>query len=75
MRLARRAAHLRGDLDAIVLKALQKPADLRYGSVSALAADLRRWQHGEAASVRQAPPPRTWLRWWRRDPLQPPAGA
>ncbi len=74
-RLARRAAHLRGDLDAIVLKALQKPADLRYGSVSALAADLRRWQHGEAASVRQAPPPRTWLRWWRRDPVQPPAGA
>ncbi|MBI5719941.1 MAG: serine/threonine protein kinase [Burkholderiales bacterium] len=32
---------LAGDLDAIVLKALAKPVGARYGSVDALAADLR----------------------------------
>jgi eukaryotic-like serine/threonine-protein kinase len=36
------AAALRGDLDAIVLKALQPSPRLRYRSVEALAADIRR---------------------------------
>ena len=31
------------DIDAIVLKALRRRADERYGSVAALAADLRNW--------------------------------
>ena len=35
------AAALRGDLDLIVAKALRKPPDDRYGSVDALADDLR----------------------------------
>ena len=37
-----RRAELRGDLDAIVLKALSRDADRRYGSVESFAADLRR---------------------------------
>ncbi|WP_386071142.1 protein kinase [Tahibacter sp. UC22_41] len=35
------AAALRGDLDLIVAKALRKPPDDRYGSVDALAGDVR----------------------------------
>jgi tetratricopeptide (TPR) repeat protein/predicted Ser/Thr protein kinase len=35
-------AQLRGDLDAIILKALARDAERRYGSVESLAADLRR---------------------------------
>lgn len=38
---------LRGDLDAIVLKTLEKDRDLRYESASALAADLRRYLNHE----------------------------
>jgi eukaryotic-like serine/threonine-protein kinase len=37
---------LRGDLDAIVLKALRKEPAQRYGSVEQLAADLRRHRSG-----------------------------
>ena len=37
-----RARVLRGDLDAIVLKALRKEPELRYGSVEAMADDIRR---------------------------------
>jgi tetratricopeptide (TPR) repeat protein len=37
---------LRGDLDAILLKALRKEARARYGSVELLAADLKRWLDG-----------------------------
>jgi len=38
---------LRGDLDAIVLKALQKPAALRYATAEALRLDLQRHLDGE----------------------------
>jgi serine/threonine-protein kinase len=39
----RRASSLRGDLDAITLKALSDEPGRRYASVDALADDLRRW--------------------------------
>ncbi len=39
-------AMLRGDLDNIVAKALHPDPTQRYGSVSALGDDLRRWSHG-----------------------------
>jgi serine/threonine protein kinase/Tfp pilus assembly protein PilF len=52
-KLARR---LRGDLDAIVLKALAKaPAD-RYGSASALADDLQRYLGGDPVEARPPNP-------------------
>jgi tetratricopeptide (TPR) repeat protein len=43
---------LRGDLDAIVLKALEHDPSRRYPSVDALAADLRRWLDGRAVQAR-----------------------
>jgi serine/threonine protein kinase/tetratricopeptide (TPR) repeat protein/TolB-like protein len=48
------AKRLRGDLDAIVLKALAKtPAD-RYGSVAALADDVQRYLNDEPVRARPA---------------------
>ena len=46
--------HLRGDLDAIVMKALAVDPDDRYAGVDALSDDLRRWFDGRA--VRAQPP-------------------
>lgn len=73
---ARRVAALRSGLDAIVLKTLRKQADQRYPDVAALAADLRRWQHGEPVLIeaRPAAPP-WWWRWRRRLAWPPAAGA
>jgi serine/threonine protein kinase/TolB-like protein/Tfp pilus assembly protein PilF len=48
-KLARR---LRGDLDAIVIKALAKAPEERYRSVVALADDLQRYLSGEAVKAR-----------------------
>jgi len=50
-RLARR---LRGDLDAIVLKALAGAPEDRYGSAAALADDLQRYLSGEPVAARPA---------------------
>ncbi len=47
---------LAGDLDNIVLKALQKSVDQRYASVDALAADLRAYLEGFPVSARPAGP-------------------
>lgn len=44
---------LRGDLDTIVLKALQREPQRRYASVEALAADLRRYLAGRPISARR----------------------
>jgi len=44
--LARLRRQLRGDLDAIVLKALRKEPQRRYASVEQLAEDIRRHQDG-----------------------------
>jgi serine/threonine-protein kinase len=43
---------LRGDLDTIVLKALQKQAARRYPSAEALLEDLRRYQSGRPITAR-----------------------
>jgi serine/threonine protein kinase/TolB-like protein/Tfp pilus assembly protein PilF len=48
-KLARR---LRGDLDAIVMKALAKTPEDRYGSVAALADDLERYLSGQPVQAR-----------------------
>ena len=47
------AQQLRGALDAIVMKALQREPTQRYSSASDLAQELRRWLEGHAV---QAPP-------------------
>jgi eukaryotic-like serine/threonine-protein kinase len=44
---------LRGDLDNIVAKALKKSAQERYGTVSGLADDVRRWLNYEPVSARR----------------------
>ena len=50
------ARRLRGDLDNVVLKAMAKMPDERYGSVGELAADLRRHLEGLPVSARSASP-------------------
>jgi serine/threonine protein kinase len=54
-----RQGPLRGDLDAITLKALAKARDERYASVAEFAADLRRHLADEPVAVAM---PTTWLR-------------
>ncbi|MBK6939446.1 MAG: protein kinase [Planctomycetes bacterium] len=46
------AKTFRGDLDAIVAKALAKEPDVRYASVEAFAADLRAWRLGLPIAAR-----------------------
>jgi serine/threonine protein kinase/TolB-like protein/Tfp pilus assembly protein PilF len=48
------ARQLRGDLDAIVLKAVAAAPEERYGSAAALADDLRRQLRGEPVTARPA---------------------
>jgi hypothetical protein len=52
------AKQIRGDLDSIALKALEKEKTARYGSPSALAADIRRHLNNEA--VLAVPPSATY---------------
>jgi WD40 repeat protein/serine/threonine protein kinase len=49
----------RGELDWIVMKALEKDRNRRYESASAFAADVQRYLHDEPV---QACPPSTWYR-------------
>ncbi len=68
-------AHVPRDLDTIVLKALERDRERRYGSVSALAADLRRHLAGEPIEAR---PPSSWerfARWIARHPVAATAAA
>ncbi len=50
--VARDGASLRGDLDAILLKALAPVPEDRYAGVQSLADDLRRWLDGRAVVAR-----------------------
>ncbi|HNQ24762.1 MAG TPA: serine/threonine-protein kinase [Phycisphaerae bacterium] len=50
---------LRGDLELVVLKALEKDRDRRYQSAAELADDLRRYLRGEPASAKK---PTLWTR-------------
>ncbi len=52
--LSRRRQAVRGDLDAVVLKALRKEPGARYGSVAELAEDLRRVLSGQPVAARGA---------------------
>jgi serine/threonine protein kinase len=66
---------LRGDLDTIVLKALEKDRDRRYASAAALTDDIRRYLSGEPIAAR---PPSAWskaVRWVIRHPVQTNVGA
>lgn len=48
------ARSIKGDLDNIVLKALEKEPGARYASVEALAADIRRYLDGRPVAARAA---------------------
>ena len=53
LELARRRRALRGDLDAVLLKALRKEPEARYASAAALADDLRRVLAGQPVAARR----------------------
>jgi tetratricopeptide (TPR) repeat protein len=57
---------LQGDLDNILLKALEKSAAARYPSVEALAADVRAYLEGRPVSARAATPWYVTLKFLRR---------
>ena len=52
--VARSQRQLRGDLDAIVRRALEKSPARRFGSMDALAADLRAWLERRPVSAQRA---------------------
>jgi tetratricopeptide (TPR) repeat protein/predicted Ser/Thr protein kinase len=62
----RPARHLRGDLETIVLKALEKEPARRYAAVADLAADVRRYLDGEAIVARRSSRPYVLRRKLRR---------
>jgi serine/threonine-protein kinase len=51
---------IRGELDWVVMKALEKDRNRRYETASAFAADVQRYLHDEPV---QAFPPSAWYRW------------
>jgi Tol biopolymer transport system component/serine/threonine protein kinase len=57
---------LRGDLDAIVLTAMQKEPERRYGSADEMAADVRRHLAGQPVTARSASPVYLVRRWVQR---------
>jgi WD40 repeat protein/serine/threonine protein kinase len=59
---------LRGELDWIVMKCLEKDRDRRYESASALAADLERYLGDEPVLARPASRWRVCRKWCRRHP-------
>jgi hypothetical protein len=58
------------ELEAIVLKCLEKEPQDRYPSAAAVADDLARWQKGEPTVAR---PPTLWRKGWRAVRRQPAA--
>lgn len=65
---SRRNRALRGDLDAIVQKCLEKDPKRRYSSAGALATDLRRFLTGESIEARAPSRWRRVTRWAARHP-------
>jgi len=65
----RLAAGLRGDLDAILAKALSLDARQRYVSADAFARDLRRWREGLPVSARKVGWPTLTSKFIRRNPV------
>lgn len=63
------ARTLRGDLDAIVLRALADSPEDRYPSVEAVSEDLRRWQTGLPVRARRLGSMQRTARWVRRHAL------
>ncbi|MBD3235941.1 MAG: SUMF1/EgtB/PvdO family nonheme iron enzyme [Candidatus Eisenbacteria bacterium] len=61
-------AELRGDLETLLLAALEKDRALRYQSASDLQADIRRYLSGDLLAARPASPLRRALRLARRHP-------
>ena len=66
---------LEGDLDNILMKALEKSPDRRYASVDALSADLAAYLHGHPVSARQATVGYVWAKFIRRNRWPVLAGA
>ena len=69
------ARQLHGDLDTIVLKALNPDPSRRYPSVADFAEDLRRWLHGEPVIARRATAGYRLGRFVRRHPVAVAASA
>lgn len=66
---SRMARRLRGDFDAIVLRALAKAPAARFSSVDAFREDLARWQQGLPVYARRANPLQRGIKWLRRHAL------
>ena len=60
---------LRGDVETIVAKALEKDPARRYASSSDLAADLRRWLAHEPIRARRVSAGERFRRWCKRNPV------
>ena len=63
------ARQLRGDLDAIALKAMAKARSERYDSAMALARDLQRYLSGEPVEARPDHLAYRWSKWMKRHPF------
>ena len=60
---------LRGDLDRVLLKTLEKDRGRRYDSPAALALDLERYLAGEPVTARSTTGTERTIRWARRNPV------
>lgn len=72
---SRLARQLRGDLDAILAKALTIEPAGRYPSAEAFAADLRRWRRGLPIMARRIDLPARIVKFCRRNPMAVGLGA